>query len=179
MPMDERDLVLLTAATLAGRPPRASLRRTPSFSTLAVQTPRMDITSFVDDLVHAPTQTDSRGVDLTVAAVHRVADPGSIDFGGGELEAADLEAVGTERRDPDDEYGWWHLDASQYLLSYNESLSAPNDLSFVLQTRDELRAQGTFHPTMHIRSLDAVPLAVGGAGLELKENARVSTLFVP
>ena len=139
----------------------------------------MDITPFVDDLVHAPTQTEGRGVDLTVAAVRRVADPGSVDFGGGELDAADLKAVGTERRDPDDEYGWWNLDAGQYLLSYNESLSAPNDLSFVLQTRDELRARGALHPTLHVRSLKAVPLAVGGTGLELKENARVSTLFVP
>ena len=33
--------------------------------------------------------------------------------------------------------------------------------------------------TLHVRSLEAVPLAVGGAGLELKENARVSTLLVP
>ena len=59
------------------------------------------------------------------------------------------------------------------------SLSAPDGLSFVLQTRDELRARGAFHPTLHVRSLDAVPLAVGGDGLELKENARVSTLLVP
>ena len=63
--------------------------------------------------------------------------------------------------------------------TYNESLSAPDDLSFVLQTRDELRARGAFHPTLHVRSLETVPLAVGGAGLELKENARVSTLLVP
>jgi deoxycytidine triphosphate deaminase len=137
----------------------------------------MDVTPFVDDLVHAPTQTEGRGVDLTVAAVHRVADPGSVDFGGGELEAADLDSVDTERRDPDDEYGWWSLEAGQYLLGYNESLSAPDDLSFVLQARDELRARGAFHPTLHVRSLEAVPLAVGGAGLELKENARVSTLL--
>ena len=138
----------------------------------------MDVSPFVEDLVHAPTQTEGRGVDLTVAAVHRVADPGSVDFGGGELEAADLEAVGTERRDPDDEYGWWNLDAGRYLLSYNESLAAPDDLSFVLQTRDELLARGAFHPTLHVRELSAVPLTVGGAGLDLKENARVSTLLV-
>jgi len=137
----------------------------------------MDVTPFVDDLVHAPTQTEGRGVDLTVASVHRVTDPGRVDFGGGELEAADLDPVDTERRDPNDEYGWWSLDAGRYLLRYNESLSAPEDLSFVLQTRDELRARGAFHPTLHVRSLEAVPLAVGGAGLELKENARVSTLL--
>ena len=139
----------------------------------------MDVAPFVDDLVHEPTQTEGRGVDLTVAGVHRVAVPGRVDFGGGELEAADLDPVETELRNPDDDYGWWHLDAGRYLLEYTESLSAPDDVSLVLQTRDELRARGAFHPTLYVRELEAVPLSVGGAGLRIKENARVSTLLVP
>ncbi|WP_254838407.1 dCTP deaminase [Natronomonas marina] len=138
----------------------------------------MDIAPFIDDLVHEPTQTEGRGVDLTAAGVHRVAAPGRVDFGGGELEAADLEAVETEPRNPDDDYEWWHLDAGRYLLSYNESLSAPEDVSLLVQTREAVRARGAFHPTLHVDSLSAVPLAVGGAGLRLKENARVSTLLV-
>jgi deoxycytidine triphosphate deaminase len=138
----------------------------------------MDIAPFVDGLVHEPTQTEGRGVDLTAAGVHRVADPGRVDFGGGELAAADLETVETELRNPDDDYEWWHLDAGRYLLSYNESLSAPEDVSLLVQTREAVRARGAFHPTLHVDSLSAVPLAVGGAGLRLKENARVSTLLV-
>jgi hypothetical protein len=49
-------------------------------------------------------------------------------------------------------------------------------MAFTLQTRDELLARGTFHPTLWVTSLPQVPLSVGGAGIELKENARVSTL---
>lgn len=137
----------------------------------------MDLTEFVDDIVHEPTQTDGRGLDLTVAGISRVAEPGRVDFGGGELTAAELEAVETERRNPDDDYGWWNLESGRYLIEYNESLTVPSDERLVLQTRDELLARGTFHPTLRVESLDRVPLVVGGAGLRLKENARVSTLL--
>jgi len=49
-------------------------------------------------------------------------------------------------------------------------------MSFTLQTRDELLVRGAFHPTLHVRAVPRVPLSVGGDGLKLKENARVSTL---
>ena len=139
----------------------------------------MDLTEIVDGIVHEPTQTGGRGLDLTVAGVRRVAGPGRVDFGGGELEAADLEAVETQRRDPDDDYGWWDLGAGGYLLEYNESLSPAADAPLVVQTRDELRSRGAFHPTLYVDALDPVPLSVGGAGVRLKENARVSTLLSP
>ena len=133
---------------------------------------------FVDGIVHGPTQTAGRGVDLTAAEIHRVAGPGRVDFGGGEREAADRESVEAERRDHDD-YGWWTLDAGRYLLSYDESLSTPDGLSPVLQPHEAVLAHGAAHPALHVRSLGTVPLSVGGAGLRLKENARVSTLLAP
>jgi len=37
-------------------------------------------------------------------------------------------------------------------------------------------ASGAFHPTLHVTDVPEVPLTVGGAGLSIKENARVSTL---
>lgn len=140
----------------------------------------MDLTSFVDDLVHEPTQTESRGLDLTVAAVRRVVDPGRIDFGGGELTDAMTEPVPTDLRNPDDDYGWWHLSNDVYLLEYNESLAGPGDVDLVLQPRDALRVQGAFHPTLHLAGdddLGPLPLSVSNGGLMLKENARVSTLL--
>ena len=139
----------------------------------------MELAPFVDDIVHEPTQTAGRGLDLTVAEIHRITGPGRVDFGGGEREAADREPIDTERRNPDDDYGWWDLDAGRYLLSYNESLSAPDDLSLVLQPHEAVLTRGAAHPTLHIRSFETVPLSVGGTGLRLKENARVSTLLAP
>jgi deoxycytidine triphosphate deaminase len=128
-----------------------------------------------DGIVYEPTQTEGRGVDLTVAAVHEVTAPGRVDFGGGELDSAEMESHESAKRNPDDDYEWWTLDAGQYLLEYNESV-AVDDATLTIQTRDELLTRGAFHPTLHVETLDPVPLSVGGAGLKLKENARVSTV---
>jgi hypothetical protein len=135
----------------------------------------MDYTAFVDGIVHEPTQTEGRALDLTVAEVYEVTGPGRVDFGGGELEPADTDSHPSEKRDPDDDYEWWHLDAGQYLLEHNESLR-DDGMELTVQTRDELLARGAFHPTLHVTDLPRVPLSVGGAGLRLKANARVSTV---
>jgi len=130
---------------------------------------------YVDGLVHEPTQTEGDGVDLTVAEIHEVTGPGRVDFGGGELEAAAAEPHEREKRSPDDEYGWWLLDPGTYLVEYNESI-AGDDLRLTVQTRDALLERGAFHPTLRVASLPRVPLSVGGAGIRIKENARISTV---
>ena len=135
----------------------------------------MDYTQFVDGIVHEPTQTAGRGLDLTVSEVYEVTAPGRVDFGGGELEAPEATPHDTQTRNPDDDYEWWHLDAGQYLLAYNESFRE-DGMELTVQTRDELLARGASHPTLHLTELPRVPLSVGGAGLRLKENARVSTV---
>ncbi len=135
-----------------------------------------DLAQYVDGLVHEPTQVHDGVVDLTVGAVSKVVDPGRIDFGGGELRAAETAAVETEKRSPDDDYGWWTLPAGRYLLSYNETLAPPEGTRLVVQTRRELRRQGVSHPTLHCRDLDPVPLSVPEGGARIKENARVSTV---
>ncbi len=135
----------------------------------------VDYTQFVDGILHEPTQTEGRGFDLTAAEVYEVTSPGRVDFGGGELDPAVLEPHESRKRAEADDYEWWHLDAGTYLLEYNERLTV-DDLSLTLQTRDELLARGASHPTLQVTTLPRVPLTVGGAGLKLKENARVSTL---
>jgi len=130
----------------------------------------------VDNLVYEPVQVHDYGIDLTVAAVYEVTAPGSIDFGGDELEDADLEPVPTELEAPDDEYGWWDLEGGQYVIQHNEFLT---DLEqpVRLQPRNELLARGGSHPSMLVRDhLPLMPLSVADGGLRLKENARVSTI---
>lgn len=136
-----------------------------------------DLTAFVDGIVHEPTQTEGRGLDLTVTEVYEVTTPGRVDFGGGELEAADLTPHDRQYRTEDDDYEWWQLDAGQYLIEYNETLELPAETVATVQTRDELLARGAFHPTLDVAELDRIPLSVGGEGIRLKENARVSTVL--
>ncbi|WP_086009947.1 dCTP deaminase [Natronolimnohabitans innermongolicus] len=133
----------------------------------------------VDNLVYEPVQVHEHGIDLTVSAVYEVAGPGRLDFGGDELEDADLEPVATELRNPDDEYGWWDLEGGQYVLQHNEFLTDPAE-PIRLQPRNELLARGGSHPSLMVAShLPLIPLSVADGGLRLKENARVSTLVSP
>jgi hypothetical protein len=135
----------------------------------------MEYAELFDAVVHEPTQSDGQGFDLTVDRILEVTSPGRIDFGGGELADAKTEPVPTEKRQSDDDYGWWHLDAGQYLLEHNESVAseAPR---ITVQPRIELLERGGSHPTVTVDALPRLPLSVGGAGLLLKENARVSTV---
>jgi deoxycytidine triphosphate deaminase len=138
--------------------------------------PAVTLTDHVDGIVHEPTQTEGPGLDLTVAEIYEITEPGRVDFGGGELASATTEPHPSAKRNQDDDYEWWVLDSGQYLIEYNETLSPPTGVAFVVQIRDELLTQGVSHPTLQTRSLDRVPLSVGGAGLKCKENARVSTI---
>jgi hypothetical protein len=135
-----------------------------------------EITEHVDGLLHEETQIHDRGLDLTVCEIYEIEEPGRVDFGGGELEEAGTTPHERTRRDPEDKYQWWYLDAGSYLIEYNETLSGREPLS--LQPRDALLARGAFHPTVTVEELDSMALSVGGAGIRLKENARVSTLLV-
>ena len=136
-----------------------------------------DLADRLDGIVHEATQVRDRGVDLTVSEVYTVADPGRIDFGGGELADPEIEPHGTVLRNPEDDYRWWHLNGGQYLLSYNEELR--NGEPVRVQTRRELRERGASHPTLTVTELGRMPLSVPTGGICLKENARVSTVLPP
>lgn len=137
----------------------------------------MSLTDRLEGVVQEDTQVHDRGVDLTVAEIYEIDGPGRVDFGGDELEAPDLSPHEKTRRNPDDDYGWWYLDNGGYLLEYNEALTAGEPVT--LQTREALRIRGAFHPTAAVEDLGRMPLSVGGEGIRLKENARVSTLLAP
>ena len=134
-----------------------------------------ELVEYVEGIVHEDTQVGDHGLDLTAAEIRVVEEPGRVDFGGGELDAATTIPHETAQRNPDDDYEWWNLDAGQCLVEFNESVHADEPL--VCQARGELRDRGAFHPTLFVRELEGVPLSVPTGGLRLKENARVSTLL--
>lgn len=135
----------------------------------------MEATELLDGIVYEPTQTEGRGIDLTVAEIYEIEAPGRVDFGGGELEQAETSPHPSDRRNPDDEYEWWHLEPGQYLVEYNETV-VPEDRIITVQPRTEILERGATHPTLQLPSLQQIPLAVGGAGIDIKENARVTTI---
>nr|WP_259370410.1 dCTP deaminase [Salinarchaeum laminariae] len=144
------------------------------------------MTDHVEGIVHAETQVheDAAAIDLTAAEIYEIASPGRVDFGGGELEPADIEPHERVWRNEDDDYQWWHLDAGQYVVAFNETVAVDGSIDasdgrLVLQPRDAILERGGSHPTLHVETIERIPFAVGGAGLRLKENARISTLLEP
>jgi deoxycytidine triphosphate deaminase len=136
-----------------------------------------DLLDRVDGLLHEDTQVHEVGIDLTVAEIHEVTAPGRLDFGGGELDPVTVDPHDRVWRNEDDDYQWWHLDGSTYLLEYNESLATDDPL--VVQPREALCERGGTHPTLRTIDLGRVPLTVPDVGLRIKENARVSTVVAP
>ncbi len=136
-----------------------------------------ELTEYVKGIVHEDTQVGEHGLDLTVAEIHDIEEPGRVDFGGGELEDATTTPHETEKRNPDDDYEWWNLDGGQYLVEFNEQVQADEPLT--LQTRKEVRERGAFHPALFVREIERVPLSVPTGGIRLKENARISTVLSP
>ena len=140
-----------------------------------------DTRSRVDGLVHLDTHRAAAGLDLTAGEIFQLTGPGSLDFGGGELEAADRAKVVPKLQDEDDDYGWWELEPGSYVLRYNESLGLEEgELAHVYPLERVLLA-GASHAAFVAdgprEPLEAL-LSVGAAGCNIKENARMSRLIV-
>lgn len=140
-----------------------------------------DTRSRVHGLLHLDTQKAEVGLDLSVDSVDRITGPGSLDFGGSELEAADGDEVAPELRDPDDDYGWWELGAGTYRIRYNESLALDEGRIAQILPLERLLLAGASHPAFLVDG-DRDPLetllTVGEAGCNLKENCRVSRVVI-
>lgn len=137
--------------------------------------------SHVEGIVHLDTQQAAAGLDLTVATVFRVTGPGSLDFGGSELQAAAREEIEPRLRSEEDDYGWWALDAGAYVIRYNESLELGDGQVGEILPLERLLFAGAYHPTFLVdgpRDPLETLLVVGSGGCHLKENCRVSRLIV-
>lgn len=138
--------------------------------------------SALDGVVHFDTQAAARSIDLTVAAVFRLAGPGQIDFGGSEFGEAPLEELPAEQSDPEDDYGWWTLREGTYLAEFNERLSLEEGHVAFIQPHERLIAAGASHAGRFAQDSSPQPLrvvlSVGAHGLRIKENARLSTLLL-
>lgn len=141
--------------------------------------------SHLDGLVHFDTQAPTEtGLDLTAAGVFAFTGRGQIDFGGSEAHAAERQRLDPQKDDPTDDYGWWSLEAGTYAVDYNESVELDRGEAALIVPHERLLATGAHHPAFWLQApreaggpLEAV-LSVGGPGMRIKENARLSTLLL-
>lgn len=133
--------------------------------------------------LHADTQVEALQVSLTAGSIYRIKSSGDLDFGGSELQLPDREILEPEKRDEEDDYGWWDLAAEQYLMKLNEVLQLPEGAVARLSPHDHLNWTGATHPTLELDSEDndaqlLVPLDAPDSGISIKQNARVTSLRV-
>lgn len=139
-----------------------------------------DLASFVTGLISEKHQTSSSSIDLTVSKVSRVAKGGSLDFGGSEEEASLTEEVKPVKRQDEDKYAWWTLSDGEYMIEFNERIDVPEGFLFLLKPHQRTLNAGGTHPTMIYaggEKVEKIPLTVGKGGINIKENARISSLI--
>jgi hypothetical protein len=143
--------------------------------------PREDVIDTVTDVLHDDTQAHNWRIDLTADSIYTMTEGGSLDFGGSEYEQAGYEEIQPEKKNPDDDYGWWHLDEGTYRVEYNEGIDLDDDQLALVTSHQRLLMAGGHHSAQLIASdCDELhmQLHVGDGGLHIKENARLSSLFV-
>jgi deoxycytidine triphosphate deaminase len=146
-----------------------------------------DAASAISGVISEKHQQGYFATDLTVAEVHEVTGSGAVDFGGSEEERAPRKPLGAQKQNPDDDYGWWELPAGAYVFRCNERLNlSEGGLAFV-QPHPRLIRAGAYHPSIYLSADSAdqasdsgleITVTVGARGIRIKENARVSQLFL-
>jgi len=139
-----------------------------------------DVSKLTEGLLSDKHQVKDLTVDLTVKEIYRPLSSGQLDFGGSEYKEPDLEKVDTYRLDEDADYGWWNLEEGTYLVKFNETVEELEGLG-LLSPHPRLLKTGATHPSLVVHEWEddyVLPLNVGGWGLDIKENARISKLMI-
>ncbi len=135
------------------------------------------------DIIHKDTQHHKLSIDLTIAEIYQLTGPGSLDFGGSEFSPAERKVIQSEKRNPNDEYGWWNLDGGTYIAVFNEQLQKHEDTLAVLSPHSHANEAGIITSTNLITSevnMDQITInfQVPSIGCRIKENARFATLHI-
>jgi len=135
----------------------------------------------VEGVIHLETQITPNGFDLTAGEIHRYEDEGSLDFSNDERELPETTPVKPEKKEAEDEYGWWVLEPGVYKIVANEKVNLPKDLMAFTFPRSSLLRMGA---TIDNAAWEAGFEGVGAfmlhvenpEGIEIKENARVNQI---
>ncbi|MGB2599421.1 MAG: dCTP deaminase [Candidatus Omnitrophota bacterium] len=139
-----------------------------------------EISAMTEKLISEKHQAHKYSVDLTVSKVLAVNKGGDLDFGGSEEKKALTEELKPEKRTPEDKYGWWTLTAGEYIVRFNEKIKIPENRLCILQPLPRTMKAGAIHSVQVFLSgenIEEVVLLVGKSGLNIKENARISSLM--
>ncbi len=131
---------------------------------------------YLEGTIYEGKQVAPQGIHLTAGTILAPRGAGDTDFGGDEHSPCDFQVVKPEKRNPDDDYGWWELDGGHYRVVFNESLrDCPVPLLLTANAR-------ILDCGCHLASCVpeqgelATTLTVPDCGGGIKENARIGFL---
>ncbi|MDZ7716980.1 MAG: hypothetical protein U5J95_12275 [Balneolaceae bacterium] len=111
-----------------------------------------NISNHITDIIHAGTQQHERCMDLTVNNVERLTQPGALDFGGSEFEAAGTESITPQKKNAGDDYGWWKLESGTYQMICNETFSPDKDSLCFITPHEHAQKAGLVINTQILQS---------------------------
>ncbi|MFQ5777931.1 MAG: hypothetical protein ACE5IP_07980 [Terriglobia bacterium] len=135
----------------------------------------------IRNLINERHQVHAYAVELTAKQVYSLAPTGAVDFGGNEYAPAERQAHPTYQKHSQDRYRWWNLVHGAYQMEFNETLELAPDEIALLEPHERLLRAGAAHPVQYLRGKqDPVTtlLSITGPQMQMKQNARVSTLRV-
>ena len=139
------------------------------------------IVELLDKYVDQEKQTGAFSFDLTIRSITQLEGVGRVDFSGKEFEWGQRSILSPKSFNPGDNHGWWRLAQGEYVIRFNEALTLPENCIAVIHPLDRIAQNGAHHAPAFIQSSAPyleVLLAVGRQGIEIKENARVSSLMI-
>lgn len=141
-----------------------------------------EITNHLASIIHKDTQQHENHFDLTVSIIHELTEAGSLDFGGSEFQPANKRPVETQKKNPDDDYGWWHLSKGMYQATMNEQVKEFEDTIALVAPHSHAQQAGITGNTLILSSKEkesiTVNFRVPKAGCNIKENARFAVLYL-
>jgi dUTP pyrophosphatase len=129
----------------------------------------------VESMIDPETQTQMCGVELTLQKIERFLTAGAVAFDNKERKLPETEPLNF------DEMGWIELTAGAYLVTFNEIVNIPKDVTAMARARSTLLRCGAtletalWDPGYRGRS-QSLLVVYNPQGLKLKKNARLMQL---
>jgi len=129
----------------------------------------------VESMIDPETQTQMSGVELTLQKIERFNSAGAVAFDNKERKLPETEPLNF------DEMGWIELTAGAYLVTFNEIVNIPKDVTAMARARSTLLRCGAtletalWDPGYRGRS-QSLLVVYNLQGLKLKKNARLMQL---
>ncbi|MBN1351178.1 hypothetical protein JXJ21_17295 [candidate division KSB1 bacterium] len=137
------------------------------------------VVDFVGNLIDKGKQERKFSIDLTAKSITQLEGRGRIDFGGSEFEWGQRTVLSPKRLNPQETFGWWKLTKGEYIIRLNESVILPAGYLGLVLPHERIVLNGAHHPMLLLQSTVEhveVLLCVSEVGIDIKENARISSL---